>query len=99
MSRQSVGRPIFENSLYPAHVVLAGNSCKGFRFSGYLPIPASFITVQSVYCMGQPIFYCYRPIVISDSCYEWESRIKNPKACPSCKRYHWEKESKREVKG
>jgi len=24
--------------------------------------------------------------------YEWKSRIENPKSCPKCKRYDWNKE-------
>lgn len=24
--------------------------------------------------------------------YEWESRIENPKVCPRCKSYNWNKE-------
>ena len=24
--------------------------------------------------------------------YEWDSRIENPKSCPRCKRYDWDKE-------
>jgi predicted Zn-ribbon and HTH transcriptional regulator len=24
-------------------------------------------------------------------CYEWESRINNPKVCPRCKSYNWNK--------
>lgn len=28
--------------------------------------------------------------------YEWVPRTKSPKACPSCKQYHWQKKPKRE---
>lgn len=28
--------------------------------------------------------------------YEWMSRVKNPKACPYCKQYDWDRKSKRE---
>ena len=29
--------------------------------------------------------------------HEWDARVKNPKQCPKCKSYNWNKEERRPI--